>query len=144
MNEEKKKEWLELLPIDGTVFSARGKSLIARIEDIAVALFGFLCLCLACNSSAQNDAKKPFDKATIIEIIPLVDGGAYEQSGDSIWYLKGAEAVRVQEVTELSAKPVSLNSTKREKFYFALWQRLESKRRFDQQAEQPEEPPDHY
>lgn len=110
----------------------------------AVVLFGFLCLCLACNSSAQNDAKKPFDMATIIEIIPLVDGGAYAQSGDSIWYLKGAEAVRVKEVTELSAKPVSLNSTKREKFYFALWQRLDSKRRFNQQAEQPEEPPDHY
>lgn len=39
MNEDKRKEWLDLLPIDGTEFSVRGKSLIARIEGIAEEAF---------------------------------------------------------------------------------------------------------
>ncbi len=39
MNEDKKKEWLELLPIDGTVFPVHGKNWIARIEDIDEEVF---------------------------------------------------------------------------------------------------------
>jgi hypothetical protein len=108
---------------------------------------------IACGSNTQSSEPQQepetLDKVTSLSIYPLADGGAYAFSGKTIWYLKGAEAVRVKEVESLSAKPMALNTTQRERFFFSMWQDAETKRQALQleqyQADEPDpEPYDPY
>lgn len=95
-------------------------------------------LCLSGCSS--NEPKKEtikestqpatINEATFLEITAVADGGAYahEFSG-AIWYLRGGEAIRVKEVSQLSSQPTSFLSTKRERALWALLQQERAKRK---------------
>ena len=91
----------------------------------------------ACNSSntKKETTKEPtqpksFSELTFLDITPLADGGAYAtDDGGSLWYLKGSEAIKVKEVSQLSVQPSSLLSSKREKALWVFLQRERSKRK---------------
>lgn len=80
-------------------------------------------------SNKKSSQYKSFIEATFLDITPLADGGAYAYDiGGALWYLRGAETVKVKEVNQLT-QPVSLLSTKRERPFWALLQHERSKRK---------------
>jgi hypothetical protein len=81
-------------------------------------------------STKESSQHKNFSEATFLDITPLADGGAYAYDvGGALWYLRGTEAVKVKEVSQLSTQPTSLLSTKRERALWALLQHERSKRK---------------
>ncbi|MGA9364883.1 MAG: hypothetical protein WBW16_11025 [Bacteroidota bacterium] len=81
-------------------------------------------------TSKEQAQRKSFSEATFLDITPLADGGAYAYGlGGDLWYLRGSEAVKVKEVSQLSTQPTSLLSTKRERALWALLQRERSRRK---------------
>jgi hypothetical protein len=87
------------------------------------------------NQQKKDTTKEPTEpkslsEARFLDIAPLADGGAYAYDlGGSLWYLRGSEAVRVKEVTQLSSQPTSLLGTERERALWALLQHERSKRK---------------
>lgn len=105
-------------------------------------LFSLVCiLCLllleSCGSSdskkdstKESTTRKGFGETAYFDITPLADGGAYAtEMGGGLWYLKGAEAIKVKEVSQLSIQPTSAPITKRERTLWALLQHERSKRK---------------
>lgn len=91
---------------------------------------------LACDSNKPRETKsvepwqpKSFSELRYFdEITPLADGGAYVAGGGSLWYLRGGEAVRVKEVSQITGHSTSQLHTKKEKALWALWQHERAKR----------------
>jgi len=82
------------------------------------------------DSTKESTSHKSFADAAYFDITPLADGGAYAtEMGGGIWYLKGAEAIKVKEVAQLSIQPTSSTFTKRERALWALLQHERSKRK---------------
>jgi len=53
----------------------------------------------------EEDRSLPIEKAKIVDILPTADGAAYAVSEwGQIWYVKGKQAVRVQEVESLTTR----------------------------------------
>lgn len=75
---------------------------------------------------------KSFSEVSFYEIIPLADGGAYAVGGKSIWYLRGAEAIKVKETSQIGKQTISQLQVKKEK---ALWVMLQHERAKRKNAE---------
>jgi hypothetical protein len=70
----------------------------------------------------------------IREVTALPDGGAYAHGfAGEVWYLRGAEAVRVKEVSALSPTPVSAHESDRQRW---LWSQVEHERHRRRDAEE--------
>jgi hypothetical protein len=80
----------------------------------ATRLFGVLIFAcaslLACTgkperSTAQSRTPVPFDRAMLLEVIPLADGSAYVKDLDTrVWYVRGNRAVPITMAGDASAK----------------------------------------
>ena len=112
----------------------------------AVALAASLLATLACKGQARESrasADKPaepirFEDASIMDVIPLADGGAYAMdAGSGLWYVRGGEAVRVREVSSLSAATASVKT--QAGWRLALLTRERAKREKLQEARDDEE-----
>jgi hypothetical protein len=72
---------------------------------------------------------KSFSETSFYEIIPVADGGAYAVSGRSIWYLRGAEAIKVKETSQIGKQAISQLQIKKEKALWAMLQHERAKRK---------------
>ena len=72
---------------------------------------------------------KSFSEISFYEIIPLADGGAYAVGGRSIWYLRGAEAIKVKEISQIGKQAISQLQIKKEKALWAMLQHERAKRK---------------
>jgi hypothetical protein len=78
-------------------------------------------------------------------IVPLADGGAYVVSNGEVWYLRGAEAIKVKKVEKFSIQPTkeskTILKTDLEKSLWALWRNEIDKRRRKEPEYEDQEPP---
>jgi len=70
-----------------------------------------------------------FSEISFYEIIPLADGGAYAVGGRSVWYLRGAEAIKVKETSQLGKHANLQLQIKKEKVLWAMLQQERAKRK---------------
>jgi hypothetical protein len=110
----------------------------------AVALgIGMLLVNVACKEREPSASAAPPDKIermSVVDVVPLADGGAYAiGTGEGLWYVRGAEAVRVREVPTLPTAAAS-GDRHREGWLLALAAHERGKRRQLEEAQKEEEP----
>lgn len=110
----------------GGVWYLRGAE-ATRVKEIATSLPGPTGQ-PAPETEGGSDA---FNQQLLLEITPALDGGAYAKSiiPRGVWFLRGAEAIRVKEVPSLSGSLSMTTVTDREKGLFVFAQHQAAKRK---------------
>jgi hypothetical protein len=101
------KYWLLVVGILLIITLYLRRDLLIKLHK-ATGLFiviGYSIIFVACNTNNKKDDKplpQNFNELTFLEITALPNGNAYAKSLDGgLWYLKGAEAIKVREVCQI-------------------------------------------
>jgi hypothetical protein len=71
-----------------------------------------------------------FDDLRVYEVFPTIDGGAYVVARGRLYYVIGAQIIRVQEVDKIAYQQAQFPATSREQLWFNMYSQQLAKARY--------------